>query len=133
MFATENASKGNAISRMGQVVGAEPSGREVEAPRPTLHRAIDAAHRVGNRLDETGDRLNAMADLAEQLATRLCGSYPTEGPSKDARGGSSERGPMSTVEAVNSAVDSLHPRISSFESPMSRIVRAIEMIEQANG
>lgn len=133
MYAAENDLAGRVASRMGQVVGTEAGSRGVEPARSTLHTAIANAHRVCNRLDETGERLNAMAEVAEQLATRLCGSYPTEGPNKNASGAPSERGPMSKVEAINAAVDGLHPRITGFESPMSRICRAFEVIEQANG
>lgn len=117
------------MSESNAVSGVRPA----EPSRSTLHGAITNAHRVGERLDETGARLNAMAEYAEQLATRLCGSYPTEGPSKDHRGGESERGPMSTVDAVNVAVDGLHPRISSFDGPLSRIARAFDMIDSAHG
>jgi len=133
-YATAGASGAtNIASRMGEVVGGAPAGRVAERSRPTLHGAITNTHRVDERLDETGARLNAMAEYAEQLATRLCGSYPTEGPGKDARVGSSERGPMSTVEALNAAVDGLHPRITAFDSPLNRIARAFDMIESAHG
>lgn len=131
MYAATAAAGQNLASRMGEST-AISGARSVEPARPTLQNAIENAHRIGIRLDETGARLNAMAEVAEQLATRLCGSFPTEGQNKSASG-AGERGPMSTVEAVNAVVDSLHPQINGFENPMSRIARAIEMIEHANG
>ncbi|GJE77743.1 hypothetical protein [Methylorubrum suomiense] len=132
MYAATSAAGQSLTSKMGEA-NAVSVARIGEAARPTLQRAIENAHRVGGRLDETGARLAAMAEVAEQMATRLCGSYPTEGPNKVASNGPSERGPLSTVEAIDAAIDGLHPRITGFESPLNRIARAFEMIEAANG
>lgn len=101
--------------------------------RPSLQQTIQAVREASKRLDAHQNDMLGLAEVAETVARRLCGPYPTDAGSAAARGDASEREALSTVEEAYRSAADLHPRISALENPAQRIARALDAISRAIG
>lgn len=101
--------------------------------RPSLQQTIQAVREAGKRLDGYRNDMLGLADIAEAVAQRLGGPYPTDAGNAGSRGDAPEREALSTVEEAYRSAADLHPRISALENPAQRIARALDAISRAIG
>jgi len=101
--------------------------------RPSLQQTIVAVREASKRLDTHRNDMLGLAEVAETVAQRLGGPYPTDAGSMAGRSDVPEREALSTVEEVYRSAADLHPRISALENPAQRIARALDAISRAIG
>lgn len=117
----------NSYSGKGAAIGS------AEPPRHSLVSATETAQAAQKRLAETLGQITALADSAEALATRLSGPYPTEASNRDQDYAREPSASLAAVQALMSAIGGVHERISVLDAPLSRLGRALAVIDRSVG